>query len=240
MNDKECSKCKQIKLISEFGKQKGTKHNIRSACRLCTSAKSREWYGINSEKAKAAQKKRRAENPEKAIMLKREWCAAHPKKVKSYTKAWRTKNLFKVKESRKEWDLNNPDKVKQSRAKASAKARKTLKGRLTNNIKGYIFLSIQKGSKAGRHWEDLVGYTIDQLKAHLEKQFKPGMTWDNYGQWHIDHRIPISAFNYETPDDIDFKQCWALRNLQSLWAIDNLQKLNKLDKPFQPSLAIAV
>lgn len=240
MNEKKCSKCKQIKPISEFGKQKGTKNNLRSSCRLCCRTTSRAWYIINSDKPKDAQKKRRAANPEKARALSRERYAANPQKAKTATKAWRAKNPIKEKERKKEWNLNNPEKVKQYRDKANAKRRKTLKGRITYNIKGYIVKSIREGSKAGRHWEDLVGFTIDQLKSHLERQFRPGMTWENYGQWHIDHRIPVSAFNYETPDDIDFKQCWALRNLQPLWAIDNLRKLNKLDKPFQPSLAIAI
>jgi hypothetical protein len=65
------------------------------------------------------------------------------------------------------------------------------------------------------------------------------MTWGNYGQWHVDHKIPISAFNYETPDDIDFKRCWALKNLRPMWAKENISKGAKLDKPFQPALALS-
>lgn len=96
------------------------------------------------------------------------------------------------------------------------------------------------GNKNGRHWESLVGYTLADLKCHLEKQFKPGMTWDNYGRngWHIDHIIPISAFNFTSPDHLDFKLCWSLSNLQPLWAFENCSKHDKLEKPFQPSLAI--
>jgi 5-methylcytosine-specific restriction endonuclease McrA len=97
------------------------------------------------------------------------------------------------------------------------------------------------GVKAGRHWESLVGYNVDQLKKHLEKRFKVGMTWDNYGPyWHIDHIIPISAFNFETPNDIDFKKCWALKNLQPLEAVENLRKNDRLKIPFQPSFFISV
>ena len=96
------------------------------------------------------------------------------------------------------------------------------------------------GIKNGRHWEDLVGYTVSELKNHLEKKFKKGMTWENYGQWHIDHKIPMSVFNYQRPEDIDFKKCWALENLQPLWRIENIKKSNKLTRPFQPSLALSV
>ena len=95
-----------------------------------------------------------------------------------------------------------------------------------------------KGNKAGRHWEDLVGYTLNDLKKHLEKLFVEGMTWENYGEWHIDHKVPVSAFNFTKPEHIDFKKCWALKNLQPLWALDNWSKNNKLTKQFQPSLKV--
>ena len=94
------------------------------------------------------------------------------------------------------------------------------------------------GNKNNQHWEDLVGYTITKLKKHLQKQFVEGMTWENYGRWHIDHKIPLSVFNYTKPEHKDFKRCWALSNLRPLWAEDNLKKNNSLDKPFQPSLLI--
>jgi len=90
-----------------------------------------------------------------------------------------------------------------------------------------IWQSLAKG-KNGSKWEIFVGYTVDDLKRHLEKQFQPSMTWDNYGKWHIDHIIPISAFSFTRPEDIDFKQCWALENLQPLWAKENLRKSNKI------------
>jgi hypothetical protein len=65
------------------------------------------------------------------------------------------------------------------------------------------------------------------------------MSWDNYGKWHIDHKIPVTAFNFERVDDVDFKRCWSLKNLQPLWALDNIVKGNKVEAPFQPSLSIS-
>ncbi len=86
----------------------------------------------------------------------------------------------------------------------------------------------------------MVGYTTEELKEHLETQFKKGMAWDNYGKkWHIDHIIPRSKFNYIYYDDIDFKRCWALTNLQPLWAKENIQKSDKVDKDFQPFLSFS-
>jgi len=77
-------------------------------------------------------------------------------------------------------------------------------------------------------WIDLVGYTLEQLKEHLEKQFTPEMSWENHGTyWHIDHIRPDSWFNYDSTDSSEFKACWALENLQPLPAFDNLKKNNR-------------
>ena len=100
-----------------------------------------------------------------------------------------------------------------------------------------------RGGKGGRSWLGLVPYTLDELKGHLEKQFEPGMSWFNHGDWHIDHIVPIVAFNFTKPEHEDFKRCWALSNLRPMWARGkggNLSKGAKLYKHFQPSLAMGV
>lgn len=110
--------------------------------------------------------------------------------------------------------------------------------KIDNSIAKMMRMAI-KEKKNGRHWEEFVDYTRLELMTHLERRFKPNMSWDNYGKgWHIDHIIPRSAFNYTDPSHIDFKRCWALDNLQPLWAKDNLSKKDKLTEPFQPSLAL--
>lgn len=89
-----------------------------------------------------------------------------------------------------------------------------------------------KGHKKGQHWEDIVGYNMEDLKLHLEKQFTRGMTWQNYGvYWHVDHRIPQSWFKYEKPEDPDFKKCWALDNLQPKKSSENYSKNNRYAEP---------
>lgn len=109
--------------------------------------------------------------------------------------------------------------------------------RLVNNIRAAIWRGLAAGQKHGRTF-DVLGYTVQQLRAHLEKRFTKGMTWDNYGEWHVDHIIPLIAFNYETTSDIDFKKAWSLKNLQPLWKSENQSKHAKLAKPFQPSLLL--
>jgi hypothetical protein len=126
-------------------------------------------------------------------------------------------------------------------AKRASKRRSISKYRLHSNISGAINASLTE-KKNGRRWESLVGYTLDNLVKHLEKQFTKGMHWDNYGLkgWTIDHIIPVSAFNYKTANDMDFHRCWTLSNLRPMWLPDNVRKSNKVDKPFQPSLALGI
>ena len=64
--------------------------------------------------------------------------------------------------------------------------------------------------------------------THLEKQFLSGMTWDNYGDWHIDHIIPKSSFKYASFEDPEFRECWSLSNLRPLWGKENIQKSDKI------------
>ena len=102
--------------------------------------------------------------------------------------------------------------------------------RLNNNIRGSINRSLKPHnlSKDGEHWEYLLRYTLQNLMKHLEKYFLPGMTWKNYGDWHIDHIIPLSFFEFTNTDDVEFLYCWSLFNLQPMWAKDNFEKSDKL------------
>lgn len=71
-------------------------------------------------------------------------------------------------------------------------------------------------------------YSIEDLKKHLESRFQPNMTWDNYGDWHVDHIRPDNSFTYETMSDDQFLESWSLNNLQPLWAMDNFCKSKKV------------
>ena len=68
----------------------------------------------------------------------------------------------------------------------------------------------------------LLGCSVEELRAHLQKQFLPGMSWDNYGEWHIDHIRPCASFDLTDP--AQQRECFNYKNLQPLWAKDNLSK----------------
>jgi hypothetical protein len=73
-------------------------------------------------------------------------------------------------------------------------------------------------------WLKILGYTMAEFKSHIASQFLPGMTWSNYGDWHIDHVKPMSYFTFDKNDLDELVKCWSLDNLQPLWKKDNLSK----------------
>lgn len=95
--------------------------------------------------------------------------------------------------------------------------------RLSAHMRGLMHRGLGR-RKAGRSWRSFVPYSLDELMAHIERQFLPGMTWANHGAWHIDHIRPLCSFEFERPEDPAFQEAWALANLRPLWAEDNIRK----------------
>ena len=155
-------------------------------------------------------------------------------------RAYRSKNKDAHNQWQREYYARNATRFAELRhLRRNAKYRDDPQCRLQANMSRGIRRSLW-GLKGGRSWLRLVGYTTDELRAHLERQFLPGMTWDNYGEWHIDHIIPLSAFNYTKPEHIDFGRAWALSNLRPLWAAENMAKGARIPETFQPFLQIGV
>lgn len=185
---KQCSKCGEIKPLSEFYKDK-RKVSILPVlpwCKECGYQEHKKWVNENREHRNAYSAKR-----------------------------------------------DKDRKLIDPKYKLRCTMGQRISGSLNRRLKGVK-------QERRKHWERLLGYTVDDLMRRLEKLFKPGMTWENYGEWHLDHIIPLAAFNYTSVGDIDFKRAWALTNLQPLWAVENSKKGAKLEKPFQPSFAFAV
>ena len=193
-----------------------------------------KWRKENPEKVKKAARKRHKKNPEKKNKANRKWRKENPEKVKKAARKHYKNNSDKYLEQSRKWRKNN-SKIINERQKKRYKT--DPKYKLAHNISITIGASLQ-GNKNSRHWEDIIGYSLNDLKKHLEKQFTKNMSWGNYGKggWTLDHKIPLSVFNFTKPEHQDFKKAWALSNLQPMWAKDNFKKSNKLTKPFQPSL----
>lgn len=92
-----------------------------------------------------------------------------------------------------------------------------------HRVKRNIHKHLRDG-KASRNWANALGWTMDELKVHLERQFVRGMGWHNQGKWHIDHIRPVASFSFTSVDDPQFRECYALTNLRPLWKRPNLLK----------------
>jgi hypothetical protein len=101
--------------------------------------------------------------------------------------------------------------------------RATAKGRLESNVSRAVNRALLK-AKSREPSFNLLGFTVDELMRHLERQFLPGMIWENYGKWHVDHILPLASFNYSSAKDDEFKAAWALTNLRPMWAKENISK----------------
>jgi hypothetical protein len=93
--------------------------------------------------------------------------------------------------------------------------------RILKNCRRRISHALVDGYKSANTIE-LIGCSVEQLKTHLQSQFQSGMTWENYGQWHVDHIKPCVSFNLNDPNQQ--RACFHYSNLQPLWAKDNLSK----------------
>jgi len=135
----------------------------------------------------------------------------HKKDRKEYQQKYRQEHREQINKLRRKYERE--------------RKRKDPKFHLDGNMATAIWLAL-KGKKFGASWETLVGYTLEKLMQRLSVNFKKGMSFENYGEWHIDHRKPKSLFKYKTVENKEFKSCWSLVNLQPLWASDNKKKSN--------------
>ena len=245
---KTCTKCKECKpATTDFFVKKLTK--LTSRCRICSAADKRQSWADMSDVDKAAfNEKRRVREAKKAPLLKAQAKAryqASTDKFKQRRAAYVQKNKVAVKASQKAYyQKNRAVKIKQAVEYAAKNRDQTNANmrdwhrrkrasdtayRLRSAVSAHIRYSLAF-NKGGQKWETLVDFTLNDLRAHLEKQFVKGMTWENYGRtgWHIDHIQPVTSFDIQSPDDEAFKACWSLSNLRPLWATENISKGNRI------------
>jgi hypothetical protein len=233
---KKCKRCEIEQTTNNFGRDLSTHDGLSIYCRVCRSQKGKESYNRIKDRLNKCRREKRQENIEQYRKYAKEWRERNKDKIKETNRLRRLKEPLKVKEEsarsqhknrdhrneyKRKWREENKDRIKETMP-ISQKVSMVV----ASNIRACLY-----GKKAGNHWEKIVNFTLYQLIEHLEGQFRDGMNWDNYGKrgWHIDHKRPISSFNFKTFDDAEFKQCWSLDNLQPLWATENLKKGNKYE-----------
>lgn len=202
--------------------------------------KKRQYYKDNPEKREETNRNYYIKNIEKRKMIDKQYYIKNKEKILEYCKKWAKDNPDKREEYMKRYKAGNKKEILEYQKKWNIEKRKIdLKFNINSRMGRSINKSL-KGDKAGRHWETLVGYVLNDLVRRLKKTMPEGYNWQDFleGKLHIDHIIPKKVFNFTRPEHIDFMRCWALKNLRLLPAQENLIKGAKLEKPFQPALQI--
>jgi hypothetical protein len=163
---------------------------------------------LKKHESKPETKERKKKNHKK-------WAEQNKEHLKEYLKEYREKNTEKIKKTKRDYERNR---------KASDPLYK-----LISNFRTAIYQVLKESNvEKNKHYFDILQYTPESLIKHLESQFENNMNWDNYGEWHVDHKLPITSFNIEEMGDEEFMRCWSLDNLQPMWGNDNIRKSNKI------------
>jgi hypothetical protein len=104
---------------------------------------------------------------------------------------------------------------------------KSPKGFLTEKLRVRITGVLRRRGVKFRGSMRWLPYTAEELVAHIERNFEPGMTWENRDLWHVDHNIPIDWLEFGSPTDVGFQVAFSLRNLRPRWADYNWRKNSK-------------
>lgn len=184
----------------------------------------KKYYQENKEKYSEYYRQYYQKNKDEIINRVKEYYKDNKEKIKKYIRCYRINNPDKEKVWRRKEYENNKDKRKILNREYHVKYFKKI---------GHAILKSLKGNKNGHHWETLVNFTLNDLIKHLKETMPNGYSWEDYlnGKLHLDHILPIRLFQYNTPDDEEFKQCWSLYNLQLLPAKENLSKRELINNP---------
>lgn len=141
------------------------------------------------------------------------------------------KNYERLNHSFKKYEKSDKGRLSRKKViKKRSQKPKSVQQKIIHNCRVRVSQGIKNNVKSQRTI-NLIGCTIQQLKQHLESQFKPGMSWDNYGKgigkWSIDHIKPICLFDLTKEEEQ--KKCFHYSNLQPLWTIDNSLKGGNYD-----------
>lgn len=187
---KRCAKCKGRKPEIEFHRSKERRDGFHPYCKLCRQQEAQN----RAEMLRAYKKSWYRENRESVLARVAARAKESPSKIKASRKRYYLANAEKVKANVVVWQKANPHIV----------AWRTL-----------LHTTLRKlGRRKTERTIETLGYSAQEFRLHIESLWTPGMTWDNYGSWHVDHIRPVRSFQRDTSP----KVVNALKNLRPLWA----------------------
>jgi len=246
---KVCTKCKEEKPFSEFSKRVASKDGLGHRCKPCVSlyqatrrngenrkrilAEKKAWYKKNKEEISIKSKAHYEKNKErisaknkayrdlevnklKAKVWQKTYYEANKEKILAKNKAWNEAHKDHLRGTLKEWRKRkwNNDPLH--------------KLKMNTNLNIRLSMRYVAGAKKRQRTCEILGCSIPEFKVYIEKQFKEGMTWSNWGrldkEWQLDHIVPVSIGTTEE----EIVRLNHYSNFQPLWAKENITKSNKL------------
>ena len=182
----------------------------------------KKYREANEEKISEQGKKYREANKQKISERGKKYYQSNKEKKANRSKKYREANEEKIYEQKKKWYQANKEREAEKRKKrrntdSLYKMKSYLRTRTSAAFKN-------KGYKKNSKTENMLGISYEKVKKHIGRQFQKGMTWSNYGEWHIDHIMPLSSAKTEA----ELLKLCHYRNLQPLWAADNISKGAKI------------
>lgn len=199
---KKCGRCLLQKSYEEFSKG-SSKEGLQSYCKSCKS----DWRIDNKSELQVYNREYKSLNKDRVIELKKKWRIKNHDRAYEYHKEYCKRNREQVTGVQREWER------KKLESDFLFKMKKRLRG---HTWRAFKFMSAKKSKRT----EELLGCNIEQFREYIISKFLPGMTEENYGEWHIDHIKPLSSAS--TLEDLEILCHYS--NLQPLWAVDNLKK----------------
>jgi hypothetical protein len=199
-------------------------------------------YQEHKEEVNLSNKKWKEKHKERHKELQKNWYLKHKEKILEKNKKRYEKNKKEILKKQREYSLrpevkqhqkeynkeywSKEENKKRDREYRTFRYYNDVTYKLKTLLRRRICKMVKRGQKAGSAVRDL-GCSVPELKEHLEKQFKPGMYWNNWSHngWHVDHIKPLSSFDLTNRND--FLKATHYTNLQPLWAEENLLKADK-------------
>lgn len=201
---KKCCRCQENKSTDDFCRNKRSKDGLNWECKTCVSnrCRTKEYRA----KVKVYLANRTEEHKSKEKRQKEEYFRKRRDQKAKYDIEYRNRNKRRIQEYKKNWEQKNRDNP-------IRKIKTNLRRRVMHVLKGNL--------KADKTFA-LIGCTAEEFKRHLESLWLPGMSWENYGEWHIDHIR--ECFRFDLSDPEQQRICFHYTNQRPLWKRDNLTR----------------
>jgi len=239
---KQCVRCLIEKPLDQFGNNKNSKDGKSSYCKECERLRGIEYRNTNRKKVNESAKNWRSNNPENYKKTIEKYLEKNPnmvatervkvyrqdadyqEKEKQRSREYYKNNLEEMREKNKKYYHKNKKNIIEKNNKWKVNKRKTdgfyrMKLNLRHRLRDYLF-----GESKGKRTMEIVGLDKKEFKLYIQSKFTEGMSWENYGKWHLDHIKPLC----QAKDNNDALLLNHYTNLQPLWAEENLKKNRKL------------